>query len=127
MSVQKVHPASGIRWRAMYRNCDGAAVTKADVSAAHYTIYRLDPSKASARVPVSGHEEVAIPLDDFLDSPAVDADTGKEYVLSTMISAKYTPPFETVGASYEVEVVIFDQNGEPHADSIHVISTTKGN
>lgn len=122
--IQRVHPGAGVRVRALYKTCDGVLFTRADASAIKYTVYRID-SWAGSRTPVSGHESVTVPLTDLLESGTlVDAESGKEYNFSTIISAQSVPPFAELGSEYEIEMIVYDLNGEPHADSIVCYSTT---
>lgn len=121
---QRVHPGAGVRVRALYKTCDGVLFTRADASSIQYTIYRLD-GWSGARTPVEGHEAVTVPLSDMLEEGTLtDAETGKEYNFSTVISAQAVPPFAQLGTEYEIEIIVCDLNGEPHADSIICYSTT---
>lgn len=120
----RVNPGSGVRFRACYKTCEGVLVTRADLTSIEYTVSALESWKGT-RTPVPGHDSVSVSLENFLESGTeTDPETGLEYNFSFSISAKENPPFPNVGTEYELEVILYDITGEPHADYVRCYCTT---
>ena len=121
MNEIQVNPNSGVRLRALFKDCSGTAITSADVSAASYTVWVLN-TWAGTKAAVTGHNNVTIPTSSFVAS-TTDAETGLTYNFSYEISAITSPPFPGNNTHYVIEVVAKDLNGEPHTEYIPCYST----
>jgi len=123
MNEQWVTPKSGLRLRALFKDCNGTAIVRSDVSSASYTVY-LKNMWSGTTTPVEHHNNVTIPLTSFMTTaPATDAETGLTYNFDYRISAITYPPFPTNGAHYIVQITTKDLNGEPHDEFIPCYST----
>ena len=123
MATEKFRPAAGCYFQVLEKDCSGTAITQADVASLKYTVYEL--GYGGARTPVTGHTNVSCSVAScVLNEPATDPETSKTYNVRVPISAASTPPFPKVGATYEIEIVMTDQNGEPHAEYKHGICDT---
>lgn len=117
-----VNPNSGVRLRALFKDCSGSNISPSDVSAASYTVWVLN-TWAGTKAAVTGHNNVTIPLTSFLASATEDAETGLTYNFSYEISAITHPPFPGNNTHYVIQVVAKDLNGEPHTEYIPCYST----
>ena len=114
MATEKFRPAAGCYFQVLEKDCAGNAITPADVASIKYTVYEL--GYGGSRTAVTGHTNVSCSVAScVLSTPATDAETNQQYNVKIPISAASTPPFPKVGATYEIEVVMTDLNGEPHA------------
>lgn len=127
-NAQKVNPSAGCRFRSCFTFCDtGELVKRSDLSRIEYSIYQWD-TWSGKRIPVEGHQNINVELSNFLeDGTLTDRETGEEFNLSFQISAKYALPFPKAGMEYELEVVVYDANGEPSAHSTRCYSTPYAN
>lgn len=115
MAVEKFRPAAGCFFQCLEKDCAGTAITQADVASIKYTVYEL--GYGGSRTAVSGHTAVSCSVAScVLNTPETDPETGQDYNIKVPISAVSTPPFPKVGTTYEIEVIMTDQNGEPHTE-----------
>ena len=75
------------------------------------------PLYGGSRTPVTGHQNVSCSVAScVLNTPATDPETSQTYNVRVPISAAVNKPFPNVGSTYEIELILTDTNGEPHAE-----------
>ena len=115
MATEKFRPAAGCYFQVLEKDCAGTAITQADVSSIKYTVYEL--GYGNTRTPVTGHQNVSCSVAScVLNTPVTDPETGQDYNVRVPISAAVNKPFPNVGSTYEIELILTDTNGEPHAE-----------
>ena len=115
MATEKFRPAAGCYFQVLEKDCAGEAITQADVASLKYTVYEL--GYGGSRTAVTGHTNVSCSVAScVLNTPATDPETGEDYNVRVPISAAVNKPFPNVGSTYEIELILTDTNGEPHAE-----------
>lgn len=95
---------------------DGTAVVKADLSAARYSVYVIDPEDPDADAPVAGHQDVdleiaelifdSLQLDDLWDADAVG------YNFRHVLDVSVQEAFTIAGRSYRIVFELTPATGQ---------------
>ena len=110
---ERFRPGAGCFFQALEQTCAGDPITENDVSRIVYTVYELGYN--GSRTAVTGHNTVSVPTS-CVTEVQTDPETQEQYNVRIPISAITNRPFPNVGCTYEIEVIFYDQNGEPHAE-----------
>jgi len=95
---------------------DGSAIQQADLSAAEYTVYLIDPDDPDGDTAVSGHSAVSVAVasliyDDLQTDDLWDVDdTG--YNFKWVLDVSTNQAFATAGRSYRVVFTLTPRGGQ---------------
>lgn len=94
---------------------DGSEIAQADISAAEYSIYLLDPNDADERTAVTGHDGESLTVSDIIYDALQTDDVWTED--STGYNFRHTPEvdeddaFTVAGREYLVEYLLTPTSG----------------
>lgn len=120
MSYYSVSPYGGATMRLLLTDCEGAEISAAELQKIRYSIY----SEAyGLRQPVTGHEDVEVSADCYLETPQTSVHGGT-FNFQHRISAANALPFPELNMKYVVVYLFFDADGEPHPHEILCFTET---
>lgn len=95
---------------------DGAAIVRADVASAKYTIYLLDDQDPDSRTAVTGHANVSLTLADVifnsLQTDALWTVDGTGYNFRHVLDVSANQAFTVAGRRFLVEVELTPVSGQ---------------
>lgn len=121
--LNQVSPYGGIVIRMKITDCFGTLISRDEISRIQYTVYQEVMGK---RFPVSGHEQITVPVECVLESEQSSPHTGETFNFEHQISAANCFPFPEHDRKYAAVYSFYDPAGEPHPAEIECWTGSTG-
>lgn len=96
---------------------NGSAIQQADLSAAQYTVYQIDPDDEDADQPVPGHTAVALTISaiifDTLQTGGLWTVDATGYNFSHTLDVSTAQAFAAAGVAYRIVFTLTPTSGQP--------------